>query len=141
MTGRGLGKPRANGRSGGGAESAPGPIPEVFTMVGRAVAGRARAGSRVWKRGDPASSPGPAVAARAAAGKACGEGPKMKIWGRAGGAGASANDGGVQARGGAERHGKLTAGERGTAGHRPFAAGPRPGCQGGAAAGARRAEG
>lgn len=84
----------------------------------------------------PEPPQGPADAA-----KACGEGPKVKIWGRAGGAGASANDGGVQARGGAERHGKLTAGERGTAGHRPFAAGPRPGCQGGAAAGARRAEG
>lgn len=38
-------------------------------------------------------------------------------------------------------HGNLKAGERGTAGRRPLAAGPRPGCQGGAAAGARRAEG
>lgn len=85
---------------------------------------------------EPLQPQGPADAA-----KACSAGPKVKIWGRAGGAGASANDGGVRARGGAERHGKLTAGERGTSGHRPLAAGPRPGCQGGAAAGAKRAEG
>lgn len=66
----------------------------------------------------PPQPQGPADAA-----KACGTGPKVKIWGRAGGAGASANDAGVRARGGAEMHGKLTAGERGTAGRRPFALG------------------
>lgn len=53
VTGRGLGKPRANGSPEGGACAAPGPIPEVWSAAGRALAGRAGAGSRVWEAWRP----------------------------------------------------------------------------------------
>lgn len=76
VTGRDLGKLRANGRSGGGACGAPRPIPEVWPRRGGPGRGGPGRGTGCGKRGGPAPSPGPAAAASAAA--AAGTGGRSK---------------------------------------------------------------
>lgn len=84
--------------------------PGSVAAAGRARAGRAGAGSRVWEAWRPRpvswTSRGRqrrrSRRDRADAAKACGAGRKVKTRGRAGGAGDAAGDAGVRARGGAE---------------------------------------